>query len=142
VAALELGRRRKEAEFTQKRQITSSADIYELMKSELLDKQHEEFWIVLLNRANKVLKKLLISTGGISGTVADPKLIFKYALEESASSLILVHNHPSGNLKPSQADNDLTAKIKAAGKFMEMPVLDHIIFSDQGYLSYADEGLL
>ncbi len=142
VSALELGRRRKEAEFTEKRQITSSRDIYELMKADLLDKQHEEFWIVLLNRANKVLRKMPISSGGISGTVADPKLIFKFALEESASSIILVHNHPSGNLKPSQADNELTAKLKSAGKFLEIPVLDHLIFGDQGYLSYADEGLL
>ncbi len=142
VSALELGRRRKEAEFKERSQITSSKDIYELMKAELLDKQHEEFWIILLNRANKVIRKVPVSSGGISGTVADPKLIFKFALEESASYIILVHNHPSGNLKPSQADNDLTAKMKSAGKFLEIPVLDHLIFSDQGYLSYADEGLL
>lgn len=142
VSALELGRRRKDAEFKEKKQITSSRDIYELMQAELLDKQHEEFWIVLLNRANKVIRKVSVSSGGISGTVADPKLIFKSALEESASYIILVHNHPSGNLKPSQADNDLTAKLKSAGKFLEIPILDHVIFGDQGYLSYADEGLL
>lgn len=142
VSALELGRRRKEASFDEKPKISSSQDIYDNMKAELLDLPHEEFWVVMLDRANQVLRKEQISTGGISGTVADPKIIFKAALDHYASSVILVHNHPSGNLKPSQADLKLTQKMKSAGNLLEIPVLDHIIFGDQGYLSFADEGLL
>lgn len=142
VAALELGRRRKETEFTQKTRITSSNDIYQLMKPELMDLPKEEFWVLLLNRANRLIRKERISSGGISGTVADPKIIFKSALEHYASSLILIHNHPSGNLKPSDADLELTRKMKAAGKLLEIPVLDHLIFSDTGYLSFTDEGLM
>ncbi len=142
VSALELGRRRKETEFINKIKITCSNDIYELMKSELMDLPKEEFWVILLNRANRVIKKEQVSSGGISGTVADPKIIFKAALDQYASSIILVHNHPSGNLKPSQADINLTNKMKEAGKLLEIPVLDHIIFGDQAYLSFADEGLI
>ena len=142
VSALELGRRRKEEDFKDKIKISSSNDIYELIKPELMDLPKEEFWIILLNRANRLIKKEQISSGGISGTVADPKIIFKAALDQYASSIILVHNHPSGNLKPSQADINLTKKMKEAGKLLEIPVLDHIIFSDEGYLSFADEGML
>jgi DNA repair protein RadC len=142
VSALELGRRRKEAEFVDKIKITCSNDIYELMKPELLDLPKEEFWTILLNRANRLIKKEQVSSGGISGTVADPKVIFKSALDHYASSIILIHNHPSGNLKPSQADINLTNKMKEAGKLLEIPVLDHIIFGDENYLSFADEGLL
>jgi DNA repair protein RadC len=142
VSALELGRRRKEAEFVDKIKITCSNDIYELMKPELLDIPKEEFWTILLNRANRLIKKEQVSSGGISGTVADPKVIFKSALDHYASSIILIHNHPSGNLKPSQADINLTNKMKEAGKLLEIPVLDHIIFGDENYLSFADEGLL
>jgi DNA repair protein RadC len=142
VAALELGRRRKEAELPQKQQITSSKAVFNLMQSHLMDLMHEEFWVILLNRANIVIKKVQISTGGLSGTVADPKLIFKTALEHLASSVILVHNHPSGNLKPSQADKDLTQKLKQAGQLLEIPVLDHIIIAEKHYFSFADEGIL
>ncbi|WP_247232102.1 RadC family protein [Telluribacter sp. SYSU D00476] len=142
VAALELGRRRKESEVPRRRRITSSNDAYEEMKPYLLDKPHEEFWILLLNRANEVLRPVLISTGGVAGTVADPKLIFKHALEHLASSMILFHNHPSGNLTPSQADKDLTRKLKEAGRVLDLPVLDHLIFTDSSYYSFADEGLL
>lgn len=142
VSALELGRRRKESDFLEKVKITCSNDIYQLMKPELLDLPKEEFWIILLNRANGLLKKEQVSSGGISGTVADPKIIFKAALDQFASSIILVHNHPSGNLKPSRADLDLTKKMKHAGELLEIPVLDHIIFGDEGYLSFADEGIL
>lgn len=142
VSALELGRRRKESDFLEKVKITCSNDIYQLMKPELLDLPKEDFWIILLNRANALIKKVQVSSGGISGTVADPKIIFKAALEQSASSIILIHNHPSGNLKPSKADIDLTKKMKNGGNFLEIPVLDHLIFSDEGYLSFADEGLL
>lgn len=142
VSALELGRRRKESEFTEKAKVSCSNDIYQLMKPELMDLPKEEFWVLLLNRANRLIKKEQISSGGVSGTVADPKIIFKFALEQYASSIVLVHNHPSGNLKPSQNDITLTDKMKAAGKLLEIPVLDHVIFSDQGYLSFADEGML
>ncbi|MFD1140011.1 DNA repair protein RadC [Larkinella insperata] len=142
VAALELGRRRKEENRPQRTRITSSRDVYEEIKPHLLDKPHEEFWILLLNRANEVIRPVLISTGGVSGTVADPKLIFKPALEHLASALILIHNHPSGNLTASQADKDLTRKLKEAGRLLDIPVLDHLIFTDRSYLSFADEGLL
>lgn len=142
VSALELGRRRKESEPEKFPGITCSKDVYDLMKPELMDLPHEEFWILLLNRANKVIKKRSISSGGISGTVADPKIIFKIALENSSSAMILVHNHPSGNLKPSEADLRLTKKLKEAGMLLEIPVLDHLIFTDNSYLSFADEGLL
>ena len=142
VSALELGRRRKESEFAEKVKITGSNDIYQFMKPELLDLPKEEFWVLLLNRANRLIKKEQISSGGVSGTVADPKIIFKAALDQYASSIILVHNHPSGNLKPSQADIKLTNKMKEAGNLLEIPVLDHIIFSNEGYLSFADEGML
>ena len=142
VSALELGRRRKDSDFSEKVKITCSNDIYQIMKPELMDLQKEEFWIILLNRANGLIKKEQISSGGISGTVADPKIIFKAALDQYASSIILVHNHPSGNLKPSKADIELTNKMKTAGKLLEIPVLDHIIFGDEGYLSFADDGML
>ena len=112
------------------------------MKPALLDQKLEQFWLVLLNRANYIVQKIQISTGGISGTVADPKVIFKYGLDNHASSIILVHNHPSGNLKPSEADIKLTTKLKGAGKLLEMPVIDHLIFTDQGFFSFADQNYL
>jgi DNA repair protein RadC len=142
VSALELGRRRKESVAPGRPRITNSIDVVEMMKQDLLDLNHEEFWIVILNRANYVLRKNKISSGGISGTVADPKLIFKSALDHRGSSIILVHNHPSGNLQPSQADITLTKTLKEAGKFLEIPVLDHIIVSDNSYFSFADEGMM
>jgi len=142
VAALELGRRRKESEIAKKPKITSSSDVFEVMKSHLLDLRHEEFWVLMLNRANQVMSKKLTSSGGVSGTVADPKIIFKSALDELASSIILCHNHPSGNIKPSQADINLTKKLKEAGKLLEIPVLDHIIFTDDKYFSFADESMM
>ena len=106
------------------------------------DLNHEEFWILLLNRANKVTSKHLISKGGQAGTVADPKIIFNTALENHAAYVILAHNHPSGNLRPSQADIDLTRKLKSAGAFLDIPVLDHLIITDEGFFSFADEGLI
>lgn len=141
VSALELGRRRKTEE-TKAERITSSADVYENMKAEMSDLQHEEFWLLLLNKANKIIKKQPISQGGISGTVADPKMIFNYALNHLASSIILVHNHPSGNTKPSEADKRLTRQMVEAGKLLEISVLDHIIYTDNGYFSFADENLM
>lgn len=142
ISALELGRRRKESEIVRKPRITCSQDGYEQIRPYLLDLPHEEFWILLLNRANEVIRPVQISQGGVSGTVADPKIIFKVAVEHLASAIILTHNHPSGNLRPSEADKELTRRLSAAGKMLEIPVLDHIIFTDGGYLSFADEGLL
>jgi DNA repair protein RadC len=142
VSALELGRRRKDLLIEERPKISSSTDIYDLLKSDLLDLPHEAFWVVLLNRANRVIKKQQISQGGVAGTVADPKIIFKIALEELASGIILAHNHPSGNLTASQADLDLTKKLKESGKMLDIQVLDHLIFAGTKYLSFADEGLL
>ncbi|MFH1319374.1 MAG: DNA repair protein RadC [Bacteroidota bacterium] len=142
VAALELGRRRREEEGLKRETITSSADIFEIMQPKIADEKHEEFWVLLLNKANKILVKQDISKGGVSGTVADPKIIFKLALENLASSIILCHNHPSGNLKPSEQDIQLTKKLKKSGEVMDIPVIDHIIITDSGYYSFADEGIL
>ncbi len=142
VSALELGRRRKETDQDKRIKITCSQNVYDEMKPDLLDQKLEQFWLVLLNRANYIVQKIQISTGGISGTVADPKVIFKYALDNHASSIILVHNHPSGNIKPSEADIKLTTKLKGAGKLLEMPVIDHLIFTDQGFFSFADQNYL
>ena len=142
VSALELGRRRKETAATAKTKITCSTDIYNFIRPQLQDLPHEEFWVILLNRANVVMKKLPVSTGGVAGTVADPKIIFKQAIEHLASAIVLVHNHPSGNLKPSSADTTLTKKMKEAGSFLDLPILDHLIFADTGYYSFADEGVL
>jgi len=142
IAALELGKRRKESEPTVKNKISCSKDIFYIMQPHLIDIPHEEFWIILLNRANHVIKKNQISSGGIAGTVVDVRLIFKIALENLSNSMILIHNHPSGNLKPSQADIDLTKKLKSAGIMMDIPVLDHLIITEKEYFSFADEGIL
>jgi DNA repair protein RadC len=142
VSAMELGRRRKTEQPTAKLKITSSSDIYKIMAPDLQDEQVEHFYVVLLSRNNSVLKKQLISSGGTNAAIADPKIIFKHALDNLASSMILVHNHPSGNLKPSDADRRLTEKLASAGKNLDIPVLDHVIFTDVGYFSFADEGLI
>ncbi len=142
VSALELGRRRKTTEAVSKPKIRSSLDAYEIIKPQLMDQPIEQFWVLLLSRSNRVIKKQLISTGGVSGTVADPKVIFKTALDALASGLILIHNHPSGNLKPSQADIQLTKKMKESGRLLEIPILDHLIFTEDGYFSFADESML
>ena len=140
VSALELGRRRKETEAYNKPQVKTSADVFHYIQPDLMDLHHEEFWILLMNRANKIDKKVRISVGGVAGTIADPKLIFKHALENLASSVILVHNHPSGNNKPSDSDISLTKKLCEAGRFLEIPVLDHVIVCQQTWYSFADEG--
>lgn len=142
IAALELGRRRKETARQQHILVQSSKDAYEAIKSQFADLNHEEFWILLLNRANRITSKQLISKGGQAGTVADPKIIFNTALQNHASSVILAHNHPSGNLKPSQADIDLTRKLRSAGAFLDIPVLDHLIVTESGFFSFTDEGML
>lgn len=142
IAAMELGRRRNEAEVIVKQKITSSRDAYEVLHSSIGDLAYEEFWIIILNKANKVVKKCSISEGGVSGTVVDPKKIFKIALDHHASSIILGHNHPSGNIQPSEADHKITKKIKEAGMMLDVAVLDHLIIGDDRYYSFADEGTL
>ncbi|MFY0599538.1 MAG: DNA repair protein RadC [Cyclobacteriaceae bacterium] len=142
VSALELGRRKKETDAPKKLLIASSGNAYDYMKSDLLDLPFEEFWIILLKRNNEVIKKDRISSGGVSGTFVDSKIIMKKALDELASKIILVHNHPSGNRKPSQADINLTQKLKEAGKVMDIPVVDHLIFTDHGYFSFSDESIM
>ncbi len=141
-AALELGRRRKQSDPLKRVKITSSNSVYEVMREVMDDLPHEEFWVLLLNRANQVIEKVNISKGGVSQTVVDAKIVFKMALDRLASSIILCHNHPSGNLKPSEADKQLTKKIKEAGRILDLPILDHLIFADNTYFSFADEGLL
>jgi DNA repair protein RadC len=142
IAALELGRRRREQDPTEKPKISDSKDAFDLLKGDMMDLPKEEFWILLLNRANRVTRKKRVSEGGVSGTVADPKIIYKMALEELASGVIVAHNHPSGNLQASQSDLDLTKKLKEAGKFLEIQLLDHLIIANQKYLSFADEGMI
>jgi DNA repair protein RadC len=142
VAALELGKRRRGAEVLERRKITCSRDVFEFMQVDLAELLHEEFWVIFLTRANHIIRKIAVSEGGLSGTVADPKRIFKAALDQNASSLILCHNHPSGQVKPSEADIKLTKKIQEAGLFLDIPVLDHVIAGDECFFSFADEGLI
>ena len=139
LAALELGRRRKISEIINKKKITQSKDIFELFQPLIGDLPHEEFWILLLNRSNRIIEKFKISQGGISGTVIDVKIILKNAIEKLASSIILCHNHPSGNRKPSNADDSITQKLKKGAELLDIQVLDHIIVADTNYFSYADE---
>ncbi len=140
LAALELGRRRRASEVVDRKKIQSSHDAFEVFQSKVAEKNYEAFWIMLLNRANRILAIEKISDGGISGTVADPKKIFKLALDHYASCIILCHNHPSGNTDPSQADIQLTHKLIEAGKFLDLEILDHVIVGDENYYSFADEG--
>lgn len=140
-AALELGTRRS-MRMAERTVITTSSDVAEYLRARLQFKQQEVFIAVYLNRSNKIMHHEVISTGGITGTVADPRIILKKALEHDATALILCHNHPSGNLKPSKADEDLTWKIKEAARYFDISVLDHIIVSHEGYYSFADEGLM
>lgn len=142
VAALEIGRRRQALASREKEVITSSGDVAAYLQTLLKDHSHEVFAVLFLNRANKINHFEIISEGGMTGTIADPRIILKKALEEDAISLILCHNHPSGSLKPSRADEELTHKIKEAAKYFDIKVLDHLIVSDDGYYSFADEGIL
>jgi len=141
-AALELGRRRQATSSLEKSVVGSSNDIAAYLRSALKDYQYEVFAVIFLNRANKINHFEIVSAGGITGTVADPRVILKKALEENAVSIILCHNHPSGSLKPSRADEELTTKIKEAAKYFDIKVIDHIIVSEDGYYSFADEGIL
>jgi DNA repair protein RadC len=142
VAALELGRRRQAALPSDKPTVKSSKDIATYLQALLRDLPYEVFAVVFLNRANRINHFEVLSEGGITGTIADPRVILKRALQEDAVSLILCHNHPSGSLQPSRADEELTRKIKEAAKYLDISILDHIIVSETGYFSFADEGLL
>ncbi len=139
-AAMELGRRRQMGQPIEKRQIKSSKDAFIELAPLVMDLPHEEFWILMMNRANRVIAKEQISTGGVAGTVVDAKIIFSKALTHLACGIILCHNHPSGNLKPSRADIEITKKLKLAGDALEVKVLDHLIIAEKGYFSFADEG--
>ena len=141
-AAMELGKRRRESEIIKKKKISNSRHIFEIMQSVLADKPYEEFWLLLLSRSHKVIDKVNISGGGVSGTVADPKKIFKIAIDKLASALILCHNHPSGNIMPSPEDKNITRKIKHGSRYFDINLLDHLIIGDEDYYSFADEGIL
>jgi DNA repair protein RadC len=142
VAALELGRRRKLEDSPDELKITGSADVFRLMCPLLSDLPHEEFWVLFLNRSNKVINKRKISQGGITGTVTDVRLILKTAIENLSTSLILCHNHPSGNLQPSDADLSITKRLKESSSLMDISLLDHIIIANNKYFSFADETLI
>ncbi len=141
-AALELGRRRKLSEIPDVTQIKCSKDVADIFQPLLSDISHEEFWILFLNRSNKVINTMKLSQGGISGTVTDVRIVMKKAIEYLASGIIICHNHPSGNLNPSESDTKITQKIKEAGALMDIQLLDHLIISDKDYYSFADNGLL
>lgn len=142
VSALELARRSGEEKLPDRPCICSPEEAYDVMKGELMGKVIEEFWVLLLNRKNYLLKKYQVSRGGISRTIADPRVIFKAAMTHNAASVILLHNHPSGNPSPSASDKKMTEKMVKASDFLDIPILDHIIFSDFGYYSFADHGLI
>lgn len=141
-AALELGRRRKVSQAFKNPKISTSGDAFAQIEGDLSDLSHEEFWVLLLNRSNELLGKVNVSKGGVAGTVADAKLIFKPAIEKLATSIILCHNHPSNNLLPSDADIRLTKKLTQAGSTLDISVLDHIIVGNKHYYSFTDEGLM
>lgn len=141
IAALELGRRRRSEAAVELTKITSSKIIFEIMQPLIGELAHEEFWILYLNNSNKVISKFQLSKGGITGTVVDIRIVFKSALEIGATSIILCHNHPSGGLLPSDADKQITRKLKLAGDTMEIKVLDHLIVTERSYFSFVDEGI-
>lgn len=142
VAAMELGKRRSSNAVLEKKQITKSSDVFELLAPQLGDLPYEEFWVLFLNRSNRLIEKHKISKGGISGTVTDVRIILRHAIELQASSMIVCHNHPSGGLTPSQTDKDITQKLSEAGKIMDVKLVDHLIVTDTSFFSFADEGLL
>ncbi len=141
IAALELGRRRRSEEAVELKKVTSSKVIFEIMQPIIGELPHEEFWIIYLNNSNKVISKSQLSKGGITGTLVDVRIVFKTALEMGATALILCHNHPSGTLIPSDADKQITKKLKLAGESLEIKVLDHLIVTETSYFSFADEGI-
>jgi len=141
IAALELGRRRRAEDSVELTKITSSKIVFEIMQPVIGELAHEEFWVIFLNNSNKVISKSQLSKGGISGTIVDVRLVFKLALETGATALILCHNHPSGALHPSEADKQITKKMKLAGDSLDVKVLDHLIITETKYFSFADEGI-
>ncbi|PKA83453.1 DNA repair protein RadC [Ulvibacter sp. MAR_2010_11] len=141
-AAMELGRRRRGEDASHKKKISSSSCVFGLMQPIIGELPHEEFWIVYLNNSNKILQTTQLSKGGITGTLVDVRLAFKSALQIGAVAIVLAHNHPSGTLVPSQADKDLTYKLKIAGESLDIKVLDHLIITEKAYFSFADENLL
>ncbi|MEM8520315.1 DNA repair protein RadC [Flavobacterium sp. PL12] len=141
IAALELGRRRRSEEAVELKKVTSSKVIFEIMQPIIGELPHEEFWIIYMNNSNKVISKSQLSKGGITGTLVDVRIVFKTALEMGATALILCHNHPSGTLVPSEADKQITRKLKLAGESLEIKVLDHLIVTEASYFSFADEGI-
>jgi DNA repair protein RadC len=140
IAALELGRRRRAEDIVELTKITSSKKVFEIMQPIIGELAHEEFWVLFLNNSNKVISKSQLSKGGIAGTVVDARLVFKIALETGATALILCHNHPSGTLVPSEADRQITKKLKLAGESLDVKVLDHLIITETKYYSFVDEG--
>jgi len=142
LAALELGRRRAGLQHSEKTPVKSSETVYRLFHPLMGDLEHEEFWLLMLNRANRVLGRYKVSQGGLSGTVIDTRIILKKALDNLASSIIVCHNHPSGNKQPSDADLKITEKLKKAAEMLEIKLLDHVIIADKSYFSFADEGLI
>lgn len=142
IAALELGKRRRLEEAKQLSQIKSSKDVFEHMQPLIGDLTNEEFWVLLLNNSNKIIQKIQLSKGGLTATLVDVRLLFKQALEYFATAIILVHNHPSGQLKPSEADKNITKKISDAGNVLDIKLLDHIIITEHDYFSFADDGIL
>ncbi|MCG2418465.1 DNA repair protein RadC [Aequorivita sp. F47161] len=141
-AAMELGRRRRTGEALERKKITSSNSVFEYVQPIIGELPHEEFWILYLNNSNKIIKSAQLSKGGITGTVVDVRLAFKEAIQLGAVGIILAHNHPSGTLKPSQADIHLTKKLKTAGDSLDIKVLDHLIITEKAYFSFADENML
>ncbi len=141
-ATFELGRRRNDSETTERTKITSSKIAYQILKKRLSDLPHEEFWILILNRANQVIKEEYLSKGGISGTVVDVRLICKSAIENNASGIIMAHNHPSGQIEPSEQDKAITKKLKQAISLFDISLLDHLIIGDQNYFSFADNNMV
>lgn len=142
IAALELGRRRKDSSPLQRPVIRCSRDVYEIFNPILCDLPHEELWIALTNRSGKVIEKHKISQGGIYETSVDLRIIMKAAIQSLATGIVMCHNHPSGNLRPSPQDDKLTSRLKSAAQLLDISILDHIIVTDSGYYSYADEGRL
>ena len=140
MAAIELGKRKAQSFKVQRDKISSSRDVFNRLSSALGDLMHEEFWVLYLKRSNEVIAQIRISSGGLTGTVADPKIIFSKALALNAAAMILVHNHPSGNNRPSTSDINLTNNLRDAGKFLDLPILDHIIIAGKTYFSFADSG--
>lgn len=142
LAALELGKRRKLAEKSESSKIISSNDVFDVMKQDIGDLKHEEFWILCLRQNNTLIAKHKISMGGVSRTIVDPKLVFNIALRDLASSIVICHNHPSGNLKPSEVDIQLTKNIHTNARLLEIALLDHVIVTENGYYSFRDNNQL